>query len=155
MDLPNRVSVTPWAWSQSMASSFCLTTPPGGESSLCSESRFSRQVTWPCEHAGVWLLSACNSVSFNMNCTPSFPLVEETDSPLSRDWRQGSPRPYLEASWEEQLLEQQEHLEKEMEEAKKMISGLQVALSLVVWLWCTNFFLFFFFLGCAARLVGS
>ncbi|XP_028019988.1 dixin isoform X1 [Balaenoptera acutorostrata] len=54
--------------------------------------------------------------------------TEETDSPLSRDWRQGSPRPYLEASWEEQLLEQQEHLEKEMEEAKKMISGLQALL---------------------------
>ncbi|KAJ8783384.1 hypothetical protein J1605_009258 [Eschrichtius robustus] len=54
--------------------------------------------------------------------------TEETDSPLSRDWRQGSPRPYLEGSWEEQLLEQQEHLEKEMEEAKKMISGLQDAL---------------------------
>ncbi|XP_066895032.1 dixin isoform X3 [Kogia breviceps] len=52
--------------------------------------------------------------------------TEETDSPLSRDWRPGSPRPYLETSWEEQLLEQQEHLEKEMEEAKKMISGLQI-----------------------------
>lgn len=33
---------------------------------------------------------------------------------------------HLENSWEEQLLEQQDHLEKEMEEAKKMISGLQV-----------------------------
>ncbi|XP_059959911.1 dixin isoform X3 [Mesoplodon densirostris] len=54
--------------------------------------------------------------------------TEETDSPLSRDWRPGSPRPYLETSWEEQLLEQQEHLEKEMEEAKKMISGLQALL---------------------------
>ncbi|XP_053449667.1 dixin isoform X3 [Nycticebus coucang] len=54
--------------------------------------------------------------------------TEETDSPLSRDWRPGSPRAYLETSWEEQLLEQQEHLEKEMEEAKKMISGLQALL---------------------------
>uniref|UniRef100_I3LNL5 DIX domain containing 1 n=1 Tax=Sus scrofa TaxID=9823 RepID=I3LNL5_PIG len=53
--------------------------------------------------------------------------TEEIDSPLSRDWRPGSPGTYLETSWEEQLLEQQEHLEKEMEEAKKMISGLQVA----------------------------
>ncbi|XP_031198858.1 dixin isoform X1 [Mastomys coucha] len=53
---------------------------------------------------------------------------EETDSPLSRDWRPGSPGTYLEATWEEQLLEQQEHLEKEMEEAKKMISGLQALL---------------------------
>ncbi|KAM4850683.1 dixin isoform X1 [Urocitellus parryii] len=54
--------------------------------------------------------------------------TEEIDSPLSRDWRPGSPRTYLETSWEEQLLEQQEHLEKEMEEAKKMISGLQALL---------------------------
>uniref|UniRef100_A0A2K6EX76 DIX domain containing 1 n=1 Tax=Propithecus coquereli TaxID=379532 RepID=A0A2K6EX76_PROCO len=54
--------------------------------------------------------------------------TEETDSPLSRDWRPGSPGTYLESSWEEQLLEQQEHLEKEMEEAKKMISGLQALL---------------------------
>uniref|UniRef100_A0A8C9AP26 Dixin n=1 Tax=Prolemur simus TaxID=1328070 RepID=A0A8C9AP26_PROSS len=54
--------------------------------------------------------------------------TEETDSPLSRDWRPGSPGAYLESSWEEQLLEQQEHLEKEMEEAKKMISGLQALL---------------------------
>ncbi|XP_055278989.1 dixin isoform X3 [Moschus berezovskii] len=54
--------------------------------------------------------------------------TEETDSPLPRDWRPGSPRTYLETSWEEQLLEQQEHLEKEMEEAKKMISGLQALL---------------------------
>ncbi|XP_078195541.1 dixin isoform X6 [Callithrix jacchus] len=54
--------------------------------------------------------------------------TEETDSPLSRDWRPGSPGNYLETSWEEQLLEQQEYLEKEMEEAKKMISGLQALL---------------------------
>uniref|UniRef100_A0A9L0IHJ5 Dixin n=1 Tax=Equus asinus TaxID=9793 RepID=A0A9L0IHJ5_EQUAS len=54
--------------------------------------------------------------------------TEETDSPLSRDWLPGSPGTYLETSWEEQLLEQQEHLEKEMEEAKKMISGLQALL---------------------------
>ncbi|XP_057623035.1 dixin isoform X3 [Chionomys nivalis] len=54
--------------------------------------------------------------------------TDETDSPLSRDWRPGSPGTYLETTWEEQLLEQQEHLEKEMEEAKKMISGLQALL---------------------------
>ncbi|XP_023562368.1 dixin [Octodon degus] len=54
--------------------------------------------------------------------------TEDTDSPLPRDWRPGSPGTYLETSWEEQLLEQQEHLEKEMEEAKKMISGLQALL---------------------------
>lgn len=73
-----------------------------------------------------------------MNYTPSFPFLEETDSPFSRDWRPGSPGTYLETSWEEQLLEQQEHLEKEMEEAKKMISGLQVALSRVAYPWCTH-----------------
>ncbi|XP_040832870.1 dixin isoform X2 [Ochotona curzoniae] len=54
--------------------------------------------------------------------------TEETDSPLSRDWRPGSPGAYLQTPWEEQLLEQQEHLEREMEEAKKMISGLQALL---------------------------
>ncbi|XP_023592745.1 dixin isoform X3 [Trichechus manatus latirostris] len=54
--------------------------------------------------------------------------TEEIDSPVFRDWRPGSPGTYLETSWEEQLLEQQEHLEKEMEEAKKMISGLQALL---------------------------
>ncbi|XP_040338903.1 dixin isoform X3 [Herpailurus yagouaroundi] len=54
--------------------------------------------------------------------------TEETDSPFSREWRPGSPGTCLETSWEEQLLEQQEHLEKEMEEAKKMISGLQALL---------------------------
>ncbi|KAM8815640.1 dixin isoform 6-T6 [Rhynchonycteris naso] len=54
--------------------------------------------------------------------------TEETDSPLPRDWRPGSPATCLETSWEEQLLEQQEHLGKEMEEAKKMISGLQALL---------------------------
>uniref|UniRef100_A0A8C2N4J7 Dixin n=1 Tax=Cricetulus griseus TaxID=10029 RepID=A0A8C2N4J7_CRIGR len=54
--------------------------------------------------------------------------TDRTDSPLSRDWRPGSPGTYLETTWEEQLLEQQEHLEKEMEEAKKMISGLQALL---------------------------
>lgn len=63
-----------------------------------------------------------------MDCPPTFHFADETGSPLSRDWRPGSPGTYLEATWEEQLLEQQEHLEKEMEEAKKMISGLQVTL---------------------------
>lgn len=71
-----------------------------------------------------------------MDYLPTFHFADETDSPLSRDWRPGSPGTYLETTWEEQLLEQQEHLEKEMEEAKKMISGLQVALSFAVWSWC-------------------
>ncbi|XP_006111277.1 dixin isoform X1 [Pelodiscus sinensis] len=54
--------------------------------------------------------------------------TEETDSPFLPEWQAGSPGVYLETSWEEQLLEQQDHLEKEMEEAKKMISGLQALL---------------------------
>lgn len=63
-----------------------------------------------------------------MNYGSTFHLADEPDSPSSRDWRPGSRGTYLEATWEEQLLEQQEHLEKEMEEAKKMISGLQALL---------------------------
>ncbi|XP_054032117.1 dixin [Dryobates pubescens] len=54
--------------------------------------------------------------------------TEETESHLQPQWQAGNPGSYLENSWEEQLLEQQDHLEKEMEEAKKMISGLQALL---------------------------
>ncbi|XP_054251623.1 dixin isoform X2 [Indicator indicator] len=54
--------------------------------------------------------------------------TEETESHLQPEWQAGNPGTYLENSWEEQLLEQQDHLEKEMEEAKKMISGLQALL---------------------------
>lgn len=54
--------------------------------------------------------------------------TEETGSPLSRDWRPGGSSAHLETPWEEQLMEQQEHLGKEMEETKKMISGLQALL---------------------------
>ncbi|EMP35139.1 Dixin [Chelonia mydas] len=54
--------------------------------------------------------------------------TEETDSPFLPEWQARSPGTYLETSWEDQLLEQQDHLEKEMEEAKKMISGLQALL---------------------------
>ncbi|XP_019402662.1 PREDICTED: dixin isoform X3 [Crocodylus porosus] len=54
--------------------------------------------------------------------------TEEPDSPFLPEWQAGNPGSCLETSWEEQLLEQQEHLEKEMEEAKKMISGLQALL---------------------------
>uniref|UniRef100_A0A8B9NWC8 Dixin n=1 Tax=Apteryx owenii TaxID=8824 RepID=A0A8B9NWC8_APTOW len=53
---------------------------------------------------------------------------EETESQFQPEWQAGNPGSYLENSWEEQLLEQQDHLEKEMEEAKKMISGLQALL---------------------------
>uniref|UniRef100_A0A8C3VDZ6 Dixin n=1 Tax=Catharus ustulatus TaxID=91951 RepID=A0A8C3VDZ6_CATUS len=54
--------------------------------------------------------------------------TEEADSHLQPEWQAGSSGSCLENSWEEQLLEQQDHLEKEMEEAKKMISGLQALL---------------------------
>ncbi|XP_066059461.1 dixin isoform X2 [Chamaea fasciata] len=54
--------------------------------------------------------------------------TEEADSHFQPEWQAGSSGSYLENSWEEQLLEQQDHLEKEMEEAKKMISGLQALL---------------------------
>uniref|UniRef100_A0A8C3NYF0 Dixin n=1 Tax=Cyanoderma ruficeps TaxID=181631 RepID=A0A8C3NYF0_9PASS len=54
--------------------------------------------------------------------------TEETDSHFQPEWQAGSSGSYVENSWEEQLLEQQDHLEKEMEEAKKMISGLQALL---------------------------
>lgn len=53
-------------------------------------------------------------------------LAEEAEAHFQPEWQAGSSGSYLENSWEEQLLEQQDHLEKEMEEAKKMISGLQV-----------------------------
>ncbi|NXI21084.1 DIXC1 protein, partial [Sterrhoptilus dennistouni] len=54
--------------------------------------------------------------------------TEEADSHFQPEWQAGSSGSYVENSWEEQLLEQQDHLEKEMEEAKKMISGLQALL---------------------------
>ncbi|KAM6400392.1 dixin isoform 2-T2 [Rhynochetos jubatus] len=53
---------------------------------------------------------------------------EETESHFQPEWQAGNTGSYLENSWEEQLLEQQDYLEKEMEEAKKMISGLQALL---------------------------
>ncbi|KAM6234529.1 dixin isoform 1-T1 [Spheniscus humboldti] len=54
--------------------------------------------------------------------------TEETESHFQPESQAGNSGSYLENSWEEQLLEQQDHLEKEMEEAKKMISGLQALL---------------------------
>ncbi|KAF2985394.1 hypothetical protein EK904_004174 [Melospiza melodia maxima] len=56
------------------------------------------------------------------------PKPEEAEAHFQPEWQPGSSGSYLESSWEEQLLEQQDHLEKEMEEAKKMISGLQALL---------------------------
>ncbi|KAJ6653989.1 hypothetical protein lerEdw1_007621 [Lerista edwardsae] len=54
--------------------------------------------------------------------------TEATSSPFPLEWQARCPAASLETSWEEQLLEQQDYLEKEMEEAKKMISGLQALL---------------------------
>ncbi|XP_060550486.1 dixin-like, partial [Pantherophis guttatus] len=54
--------------------------------------------------------------------------VEENGGRLPVEWSPKCPAPSLETSWEEHLLEQQDHLEKEMEEAKRMISGLQALL---------------------------
>ncbi|XP_062816866.1 dixin isoform X2 [Anolis carolinensis] len=54
--------------------------------------------------------------------------TDETGSFFPVEWQARCPAASLETSWEEQLLEQQDHLEKEMEEAKKMISGLQALL---------------------------
>ncbi|XP_033028278.1 dixin isoform X3 [Lacerta agilis] len=55
--------------------------------------------------------------------------TEETCSPFPVELQQARcPATGLETAWEEQLLEQQGHLEKEMEEAKQMISGLQALL---------------------------
>ncbi|OCT56301.1 hypothetical protein XELAEV_18000301mg [Xenopus laevis] len=53
---------------------------------------------------------------------------EDTPSVCHTDLQCTSPAIYPESSWEDCLLEQQDHLEREMEEAKKMISGLQALL---------------------------
>ncbi|XP_063799313.1 dixin isoform X3 [Pseudophryne corroboree] len=52
---------------------------------------------------------------------------DEPSVPLP-DCQPTSPAMFPDTSWEDHLLEQQDHLEKEMEEAKKMISGLQALL---------------------------
>ncbi|XP_015273501.1 PREDICTED: dixin [Gekko japonicus] len=86
--------------------------------------------------------SPVNSAKSESSATPSeekagFDIVreeeaetrtEEASSPFPLEWQARCPVTSLETSWEEQLLEQQDHLEKEMEEAKKMISGLQALL---------------------------
>lgn len=57
---PSRVRVAPLSLeSKSIAYSLCVTTPPGGGSSLCSEDRLRRQVTWTCEHRGLSVNSSC------------------------------------------------------------------------------------------------
>uniref|UniRef100_A0A8C5MR78 Dixin n=1 Tax=Leptobrachium leishanense TaxID=445787 RepID=A0A8C5MR78_9ANUR len=57
--------------------------------------------------------------------------ISKRDDSHSAPFHEGqtaSPVTPQDSSWEEHLLEQQDHLEKEMEEAKKMISGLQALL---------------------------
>ncbi|XP_041434008.1 dixin-like [Xenopus laevis] len=53
---------------------------------------------------------------------------EDTPSVCHTDLQCTSPAIYPESSWEDCLLEQQDHLEREMEEAKKMISAIQALL---------------------------
>ncbi|KAM4703263.1 dixin isoform 2-T2 [Rhinophrynus dorsalis] len=53
---------------------------------------------------------------------------EDTRAVSFDDCQPANPIVYPESSWEDHLLEQQDHLEREMEEAKKMISGLQALL---------------------------
>uniref|UniRef100_G3TUP7 Dixin n=1 Tax=Loxodonta africana TaxID=9785 RepID=G3TUP7_LOXAF len=77
---------------------------------------------------GAALTTALGISTFTMLPSLGTESKDEIDYPVSRDWQPRSPGTYLETSWEEQLLEQQEHLEKEMEETKKMISGLQALL---------------------------
>ncbi|XP_042328328.1 dixin isoform X2 [Sceloporus undulatus] len=103
-----------------------------GQQSVPSESH-SSSLTSP---------SPINSARSESSATPSeekagFDVVheeeadtrtEETGSLFPPEWQARCPATSLETSWEEQLLEQQDHLEKEMEEAKKMISGLQALL---------------------------
>nr|XP_020648744.1 dixin isoform X3 [Pogona vitticeps] len=102
-----------------------------GQQSVPSESH-SSSLTSP---------SPINSAKSESSATPSeekagFDLVreegdsrtEESGSFFPPEWQAKGPATSLEPPWEEQLLEQQDHLEKEMEEAKKMISGLQALL---------------------------
>uniref|UniRef100_A0A8D2LMF8 DIX domain containing 1 n=1 Tax=Varanus komodoensis TaxID=61221 RepID=A0A8D2LMF8_VARKO len=70
--------------------------------------------------------AVCITRKQHLCCLPS--AAEKPDEEAVRQWQARCPTISLETSWEEQLLEQQDHLEKEMEEAKKMISGLQALL---------------------------
>ncbi|KAM3922666.1 dixin isoform 4-T4 [Leptodactylus fuscus] len=62
-----------------------------------------------------------------IQCEENISKKDETSVPLS-ECQPTSPAMSPDTSWEDHLLEQQDHLEKEMEEAKKMISGLQALL---------------------------
>ncbi|XP_056400816.1 dixin isoform X2 [Hyla sarda] len=62
-----------------------------------------------------------------IQCEENISKKDEASVPLS-ECQPTSPVISPDTSWEDHLLEQQDHLEKEMEEAKKMISGLQALL---------------------------
>ncbi|XP_073441250.1 dixin isoform X4 [Dendrobates tinctorius] len=62
-----------------------------------------------------------------IQCEESISAKDEAPVPPP-DYQPTSPVMSPDTSWEDHLLEQQDHLEKEMEEAKKMISGLQALL---------------------------
>ncbi|XP_075695882.1 dixin isoform X2 [Rhinoderma darwinii] len=62
-----------------------------------------------------------------IQCEENISKKDEASAPL-HECRPTSPAISPYTSWEDHLLEQQDHLEKEMEEAKKMISGLQALL---------------------------
>ncbi|CAN2390170.1 Dixin isoform X1, partial [Pristimantis euphronides] len=62
-----------------------------------------------------------------IQCEETIAKKDEDSIPLP-ECQPTSPAASPDVSWEDHLLEQQDHLEKEMEEAKKMISGLQALL---------------------------
>ncbi|KAG8569345.1 hypothetical protein GDO81_014378 [Engystomops pustulosus] len=62
-----------------------------------------------------------------IQCEENISRRDEASVPLS-ECQPTSTAISPDTSWEDHLLEQQDHLEKEMEEAKKMISGLQALL---------------------------
>ncbi|CAJ0954433.1 unnamed protein product, partial [Ranitomeya imitator] len=62
-----------------------------------------------------------------IQCEESISAKDEAPVPPA-ECQPPSPALSPDTSWEDHLLEQQDHLEKEMEEAKKMISGLQALL---------------------------
>lgn len=69
------------------------------------------------EKAEITIIQCEENISKKDEASVHFPECQPTSSAMSPD-----------TSWEDHLLEQQDHLEKEMEEAKKMISGLQALL---------------------------
>ncbi|KAM9299251.1 dixin isoform 2-T2 [Gastrophryne carolinensis] len=97
--------------------------------------------TSPSESSGLTSPSPVHSVKSGVNGTRSEDKADITviqseaslskkddSSLLPTDSQPTSPGIYPDPSWEDHLLEQQDHLEREMKEAKRMISGLQALL---------------------------